>query len=183
MCNVRFIGCLHLGHKWMAQYRGFQDEYYHDEHLIDYWNRTVGKKDLTYILGDVTMEKSNDYYQLDRLNGRKIVVLGNHDLHQHIRKLLDYVESVAGMIDYKGFCLTHAPIHPSEISFYRGNIHAHIHHENKLEDLLTTERYGEDGNRVSSTIHKYYNVDAKLIDFKPKTIEELLNENKNKEIK
>ena len=33
-------------------------------------------KDLTYILGDITMEKSQGYFQLDRLTGRKIVVLG-----------------------------------------------------------------------------------------------------------
>ena len=33
--TVRFIGCLHLGHKWMAQHRGFQDEFYHDEYLIE----------------------------------------------------------------------------------------------------------------------------------------------------
>ena len=174
MSTVRFIGCLHLGHKWMAVHRGFGDDFYHDEHLIDYWNRNVNKKDLTYILGDITMETDEYYYQLDRLNGRKIVVLGNHDLPKHTRKLLDYVESVAGMIDYKGFCLTHCPIHPAEISFYRGNIHAHIH-ENKLDEVNYLSRYGDPGETVEPTLHKYYNVDAKLVDFKPKTIEELLN--------
>lgn len=159
----------------MAQHRGFQDEYYHDEHLIEEWNKIITKRDLTFILGDITMEKDNDYYQLDRLAGRKIVVLGNHDLPQHTRKLLNYVESVAGMIDYKGCALTHSPIHPAEISFYRLNIHAHIH-ENKLSEVEYLSRYGDPGEIVEKTLYKYRNVDAKLINFKPKTLKELLNE-------
>lgn len=183
MSIVRFIGCLHLGHKSIAQYRGFQDEYYHDEYLIDYWNRTVHKKDTTYILGDVTMENSKEYYQLDRLAGRKIVVLGNHDKYQDIPKLLQYVDGVAGMVDYKGFALTHAPIHPNEAHFYRGNIHAHIHHMNKLEEVITNNSYLDKDSKPEPTLHKYFCVDAKLIDFKPKTIEELLDASKNKEIK
>ena len=174
MSTVRFIGCLHLGHKWMAIRRGFENEFQHDEHLIDTWNKVVTKRDLTYILGDVTMEKDDYYFQLDRLNGRKIVVLGNHDLPKHTRKLLDYVESVAGMIDYKGFCLTHCPIHPNELSRYKGNIHAHIH-ENLLIEVMAESSWKDEGSQLVPTLHKYYHVDAKLIDFKPKTIEELLN--------
>ena len=183
MSNVRFIGCLHFGHKWMATYRGFQDEFYHDEHLIEEWNKVVHKKDLTYILGDITMETSLHYYQLDRLKGRKIVVLGNHDKHQDVKELLKYVDSVGGMIDYKGFVLTHAPIHPSETSFCRGNIHAHIHHENELHEVYVPERYGEsDTKKVPyPTQHKYYNVDAHLMNYKPKTIDELLKQNKEDE--
>ena len=177
MSNVRFIGCLHLGHKWMAKYRGFQDEFYHDEHLIEEWNKVVHKKDLTYILGDITMETDIHYYQLDRLNGRKIVVMGNHDLHRNVRELLKYVESVAGMIDYKGFTLTHAPIHPNEIGFYRGNIHAHVHHENKLQEVEINDRYQDKDTKRVLTLHKYFNVDAHLVNYRPKTIDELLNQN------
>lgn len=173
MSQVRLIGCLHFGHNWMAKHRGFMDSFYHDEHLIDMWNRTVHKKDLTYILGDITMETDEYYPYLDRLNGRKIVVLGNHDLPKHTRKLLDYIETVAGMIDYKGFCLTHCPIHPSEISFYRGNIHAHIH-ENTLYDAKAPEKYGDESEMLLTTLNKYYNVDAMMIGYKPKTIEELI---------
>lgn len=173
MSTVRFIGCLHLSHEWMAKHRGFNDSFYHDEYLIDMWNRNVNKRDLTYILGDVTMEKAFPYIQLDRLNGRKIVVLGNHDRHQDIPELLKYVESVAGMVDYKGCALTHAPIHPSEVHFYRANIHAHIH-ENVLEECITMSSYKDADSTPMATLHKYKCVDAKLIDFKPKSLEELL---------
>lgn len=174
MCNVRFIGCLHLGHKWMAKYRGFQDEFYHDENLIQEWNSIVNKKDLTYIIGDVTMETSQHYYQLDRLNGRKIVVLGNHDRHQDINELLKYVDGVSGAIDYKGFILTHVPIHPNEIGFCRGNIHAHIHHVNKLENVEVSPKYHESHLKVP-TLNKYHNVDAHLIGYKPMIIDQIIS--------
>jgi calcineurin-like phosphoesterase family protein len=174
MSNVRFIGCLHLGHKSIAKYRGFEDEFEHDEHLIKNWNSVVNKRDLTYILGDITMETDKHYYQLDRLNGRKIVVLGNHDKWQYIPELLKYVDGVGGAVDYKGFLLTHVPIHPSEISFCRGNIHAHIHHKNQLEDCAVPERYGEENKTLYYTIYKYHCVDAHLINYKPISINELV---------
>ena len=156
MSVVRFYSDPHFSHKSMAQHRKFQDEYYHDEYIIDQWNRTVkSKKDLTYILGDITMENSFWYHQLDRLNGRKIVVLGNHDIPKDTPELLKYVEKVAGAIDYKGFLLTHVPIHESELQFCRGNIHGHTH-----ERLIDNP--------------KYFNVSAEAIDYRPKTIDELL---------
>ena len=177
MSQVKFIGCLHLGHNSVAKWRGFEDPTQHDEHLIKNWNKVVHKKDTVYVLGDITMEKSDDYYKLDILNGRKIAVLGNHDLWQDVPELLNYVEGVAGMIDYKGFALTHAPIHVSEIGQYRGNIHAHIHHNNKLADFDVNLKYDDiEGNSVINTKGKYFCVDAKLIDYRPKTIEELLNQ-------
>lgn len=175
--NIRFIGCLHFGHKNMAHHRGFQDEFYHDEHLIESWNSVVtNKKDITYILGDVTMEKASWYFQLNRLNGVKHVVLGNHDRRQDVPELLKYVNTVGGAVEYKGFILTHVPIHPNEVVFYRGNIHAHIHHINKLEGLTVSTSYQDEGHSYENPLNKYFNVDAKLINYKPKTIEELLHE-------
>lgn len=171
--NVFFIGCLHFGHSFIARLRGFQDEYQHDEYLIKQYNSVVGRKDLVYILGDITMENPEYYYQLDRLNGRKIVVLGNHDKPKDVPELLKYVESVAGMIKYKGCFLTHAPIHPSEVSFCRFNIHAHIH-DNYLHDVYVPEVYGRESDTPHSTIDKYINVDAQLVDYKPKTLEQLI---------
>lgn len=174
--SVYFIGCLHLGDKWMAQHRGFQDEFYHDEHLIDTWNSIISKRDLVWILGDVTMESKEHYHQLDRLKGRKKVCLGNHDLPEHTRELLKHVETVAGMVDYKGFVLSHCPIHPNEIGFCRGNIHSHIHHENKLHEVVISSRYDDPKATLNPTLHKYWNVDAKLLNFKPKSLDSILEE-------
>lgn len=180
--SVHFIGCLHLGHKWIAQHRGFTDEFDHDEHLIESWNSVVHKKDLVWILGDVTMETDKHYYQLDRLKGRKKVVLGNHDLPEHIGELLKHVETVAGMVDYKGFVLTHCPIHPNEMGFCRGNIHAHIHHENTLDEVIISDRYNDPDAKQKPTLAKYLNVDAHRLGYKPMSLEEVLNHFTMKEI-
>ena len=176
MSQVRFIGCLHLGHEWMAKHRGFKDSEEHDDHLIKEWNKIVRKKDLTYILGDISMETNRFYHKLDQLNGKKIVVLGNHDEPRDVRMLLLHVETVAGMIDYKGYVLTHCPIHPAEISFCRGNIHAHIH-ENKLQEIEYLSRYGDPGEKIEKTLHKYHCVDVGVIDYKPKLLSEFINGN------
>ena len=173
MSTVRMLGCLHLGHKNLATWRGFKDEDEHDEHLIKQWNSVVNKRDLTYILGDVTMESTKAYYKLDLLNGRKVVVLGNHDRWQHVPELLKYVDGVAGAVDYKGYMLTHVPIHIDEIHFYRANLHAHIHHENKLEDHISLTSYKDQDSIYKSTEGKYWNCDAGLLDFKPRTLDEL----------
>lgn len=169
MSRVLFISDFHFGHKWMAHHRGFQDEFYQDERIIDNWNNTVGKNDLVYILGDITMNTTKWYYQLDRLNGRKIVVLGNHDPIKGVRELLDYVETVGGNVEYKGYILSHAPVHPREIhdneykTKFLGNIHGHVH-EYSLAD----------------TDH-YINVSAENIGYTPRTLDELLNKrNDNK---
>jgi calcineurin-like phosphoesterase family protein len=87
MSIVRFIADLHLSHQNMATRRGFSSIEEHDEHIIAQWNSVVSKRDVTYILGDVTMEKSSPYPLLDRLNGLKHVVLGNHDRRQDVPHL------------------------------------------------------------------------------------------------
>ena len=117
----------------MAIKRGFKDEIEHDNHIIDNWNNVVSKNDTVWILGDITMEKSSPYHLLGKLKGFKKVVLGNHDQPQHVPELLKYVNSVCGMISYKGFILSHCPIHESEINRFYKNIHGHVH-ENSLDD-------------------------------------------------
>ena len=110
MCTVYAFSDPHLGHKGMAEYRGFSSVEEHDDHLIAQWNSVVkSKRDLVYILGDITLENSRYYHLLDRLMGRKIVVLGNHDKPKDVAELLKYVESVAGVIEYKGYLLSHIP--------------------------------------------------------------------------
>jgi calcineurin-like phosphoesterase family protein len=49
-------------------------------HMIREWNKAVGKKDLVYIVGDFSFgsyEESKS--MLNRLNGKKILIMGNHD--------------------------------------------------------------------------------------------------------
>ena len=149
MSRIYLISDLHFSHNNMAIKRGFNSVEEHDSHIINTWNKTVSKKDTVWILGDITMEKSSPYYLLNQLNGIKKVVLGNHDMPQHVPELLKYVNKVCGMFDYKGFTFTHCPIHESEVGRFIKNIHGHVH-ENTLNDS------------------RYVNVSAEAINYRPK---------------
>jgi calcineurin-like phosphoesterase family protein len=148
----------------MATRRGFSTVEEHDEHVIAKWNSVVHKRDVTYILGDVTMEKSSPYPLLDRLNGIKHIVLGNHDRRQDTKKLFDYAESIAGMIQYKGIMLTHAPIHPMELEYrFNKNIHGHIHDKVVMKML--------DGWEIPD--ERYFCVSCEQVDYTPKSLKDL----------
>lgn len=159
---IRFISDPHFNHKNMAIRRGFKDEIEMNNHIIDNWNKIVHKKDTTYILGDITMEKNN-YEILDKLNGYKRVILGNHDKGNHVESLLPYVNSINGMFKFRSkefgsIWLTHRPVHPNELEYRVNiNIHGHIHNGYQIED------------------DRYINVCMEVQDYKPKTLKELLN--------
>ena len=156
MSQVRFISDPHFYHRNIAIKRGFKDENEMNEYIVSQWNKVVCKKDVTWILGDITMEKAN-YEILNRLNGIKHVVLGNHDEGQHTKELQHYVNKIAGMVNYKKeFILTHCPIHPCELEYrFKYNIHSHVH-EHTLADK------------------RYINVSCEAIDYQPKLLSELL---------
>ena len=164
MSIVRFIADLHLSHQNMATRRGFSSIEEHDEHIIAQWNSVVNKRDVTYILGDITMEKSSPYPLLDRLNGIKHIVLGNHDRRQDTKKLFDYAESICGMINYKGVFLTHCPMHSDELNYgIVKNIHGHIHDKVVMKML--------DGWEVPD--ERYFCVSCEQVDYLPKSLEDL----------
>jgi calcineurin-like phosphoesterase family protein len=140
---VFIISDLHFGHENMAKKRGFNSVEEHDNLIIERWNSVVKKNDIVYILGDITMEKKTHYPLLNKLRGIKNVVLGNHDRRQDVPELLKYVNSVAGFINYKGYALTHCPIHPMEIGRFRKNYCGHTHNEvvKRFFGLIPDSRY------------------------------------------
>jgi calcineurin-like phosphoesterase family protein len=169
MAQVRFIADLHFGHVNMALKRGFATVEAHDEHIITQWNRVVKKQDLTWILGDVTMESAKPYPLLSRLNGMKKVVLGNHDMPKDIPELLKYVQCVSGLTRYKGIWLSHCPVHPMELEHrVRRVIHGHIH-ENIVMKQITFMGF----TIFKRVDRRYHGVSCERVDYKPKTLAEL----------
>jgi len=168
MSQVRLFGDLHFGHEFMAKLRGFKSVEEHDEYIIKIWNSIVHKRDLTIIPGDLTGGSAKYYPLLNKLLGRKMAILGNHDNPKKIRELLNYVDTVAGAYKYKGYIITHVPIHPQEFDYknqrWIANIHAHTH-ENIIKDP------------------RYFCVSAEVLDYKPilfKEVTILIESNKLK---
>lgn len=68
----------------------------HDKWVIDTWNKTVGKKDIVYICGDFTFMRPDIAKKiLSKMNGRKFLILGNHD--KSVDHLTSYFEQITQM--------------------------------------------------------------------------------------
>lgn len=124
--SVYFCSDLHFGHKNIQKFRTTCVSEEDNRQIIkDDWKDKVRKNDVVYILGDAcfTMETVADF---EILPGRKILIRGNHDL-LNTAVYLKYFEGVYGLLKYKEFWLSHAPIHPDEL---RGkvNLHGHVHY-------------------------------------------------------
>ena len=126
--NIFFIGDLHFGHKRILEFspeRRGQSVEEHDEQVIYHWNRKVrAKKTRVYVLGDVAFSREA-LAKVGRLNGEKILVRGNHDILPLVDYLPHFID-VLGLVKYREFWLSHAPIHPHELRGKR-NIHGHVH--------------------------------------------------------
>lgn len=141
MADIWLISDTHFNHENILnfldskgeKFRKFHDVHHMNEHMIDRWNKTIKPEDKVYHLGDVyfgSQQRADEI--LSRLNGKKRLILGNHDtiyggkgnnvLQKHFQKI--YMWRVFREFN---MVLTHVPIH--ETSFRGGdyNVHGHIH--------------------------------------------------------
>ena len=97
-----------------------------DELLKKRWNDTVSENDRVYILGDVAIPRKG-LDKLSELNGRKILIRGNHDIFK-LRDYEKYFDDVRGSHKLDDYILTHIPIHHDSVPRWsKGNIHGHLH--------------------------------------------------------
>ena len=82
MSKTFLIADLHLGHENIIKYenRPFLNKEAMDSTIIKNWNNVVSKRDKIFIAGDVTFYNKEKIAEIIRqLNGKKILVKGNHD--------------------------------------------------------------------------------------------------------
>lgn len=79
--RVFVVSDTHFGHANIIKYCGrpFPDAGEMDRHLVAKWNFTVPRDATVWHLGDVTIRPEKLAALLNQLNGRKILVAGNHD--------------------------------------------------------------------------------------------------------
>lgn len=154
MSDVFFISDTHFGHKNIIKFghRPFTTVEEHNDELVHRWNSVVSKRDLVWHLGDVAFGLDN-LKIMARLNGTKKLVLGNHDVYQPI-EYLKYFSKIYGAAEYKGFILTHIPVHEGQFNRFSANIHGHLHQNNIL-----SENGGKD--------KRYINVSCEQINLTP----------------
>lgn len=110
-----------------------------DEFMVDAWNAKVKPFDRVYHLGDVTMHKKN-LHILNRLNGKKVLVKGNHDIFE-LNDYLPYFEDIRGYIVKNGFIFSHIPLHVSQLERFKCNIHGHLHDKHLMNGNVIDTRY------------------------------------------
>lgn len=132
------------GHKCRSQFSCIEEM---NELMVERWNARVKQGDKVWHLGDVALGLSGKEYEtvldpfLSRLNGRKNLVVGNHDkiknriLHKHFQHMelwKHYGKDVYGA----AFILTHIPQDLGQLRKANINLHGHIH-----DDLMDKPNY------------------------------------------
>lgn len=138
--NTYITSDLHFGHRNIIKYnpktRKFADTNEMDNFMINEWNLLINPEDLVYILGDFAFHKPPAATSiLHRLNGRKVLITGNHDYDMKLIKHQPFVDCFEEITYYKEIkynghkiCMMHYPIAEWHHCNY-GSImlHGHLH--------------------------------------------------------
>ncbi len=138
---------LHFGHKNIIEYehRPYKNVQEMDSDLIKRWNEVVKPKDTIYVLGDFSWyDGENTNKILQQLNGKKYLIIGNHDERFLEDKKFDksLFEEICNYKEIKHnkqkYILFHYPIaeHKGKQKGYF-HLYGHIHSSNlELEKYL-----------------------------------------------
>jgi len=90
----------HLSHTNIIEYCGrpFETAEEMDEEIMKRWNSVVRDRDMVFHLGDVSMPKCLKHpeeirQKINRLKGRKILILGNHDREPELMHSMGFAEN------------------------------------------------------------------------------------------
>ena len=118
--------------------RPFDNVDHMDQTLVENWNTVVKPGDKVYHLGDVFFGSKDSFKSLwPRLNGRKRLIVGNHDDVKFLASGSFFDKILLWrMFKDHSLLLTHVPVHPSSLKEgrFKGeemiNVHGHIHFHN-----------------------------------------------------
>lgn len=147
---------LHLGHERIIEFcnRPFKTIEKMDNTIITNYNKKIKEKDTCFIIGDFALaniDKVN--YYMNALNGKKILIMGNHD-HVFLKnkKFINKFEEVHTFGLERKFnnviiTMCHYPMMRWNKSHY-GAIHlyGHVHNSNSIVNLSGMMNVGQDVN-------------------------------------
>ena len=140
MEKVWFIADSHFFHKKVIEYcnRPFSNVEEMNNIIISNWNKVVKRDDRVFMLGDFALcgkDKIIDIGQ--KLNGRKILILGNHDgasLSTYYNAGFEMVSKFP-IIFQDFFILSHEPIEFLPLNTPFVNIFGHVHNDMRFPTI------------------------------------------------
>ena len=146
-----FISDTHFGHEkcWStfkradgSPLRAFSSTEEMDETMVERWNSVVKPEDSVYHLGDFVINRRFMHIG-HRLNGRKRLVRGNHDLFKTQEYIDIGFEEIYGVWVDPGakIIASHIPIHPESIKPGWLNVHGHLHANRVMDRSKIDQRY------------------------------------------
>jgi len=173
MANTFLISDTHFGHEKTctvfkredgSPLRPFASAEEMNEEMIKRWNEKVKPTDKVYHLGDVVINRKF-LHILDRLNGDKVLIKGNHDIFK-LEDYTKYFRDIRGYHVLNGMILSHIPVHPDSLERFGTNIHGHLHANRvQMKDIYT-------GNGTKND-PRYQNVCVEWTDYAPISLEEV----------
>ena len=124
----------HFGHKKIVEYERpeFTSLAHMEYSLIENWNNVVKPEDTTYVLGDFCFYARDCLAYAEKLNGKKILVLGNHDRSKIAKNPNKFgFEAVHEFgVDLKEVSLSHYPMNEHRRKL---GMHGHLHRVDSSE--------------------------------------------------
>ncbi|HEY9773140.1 MAG TPA: metallophosphoesterase [Planktothrix sp.] len=152
--SIWFSSDHHFGHKNIIQYcaRPFDDVEEMNEALVDAWNSCVRADDTVYYLGDFSLKQRTMEKYAPRLNGHKILIMGNHDSCHPVNRdgtvtsigvYRKFFEEVLEELEWEDCLLHHMPYYDNDDDRYpeyrpmnHGKVllHGHVHERWTVND-------------------------------------------------
>ena len=168
-----FISDPHFGHENILKMcqRPFESVEEMNEAMIDAWNQRVTGNDTVFILGDLFYRCPDPEPFLQRLKGKKRLIIGNHDsswmdkvdLSRYFVSVDPFLEITDGM---RAITLCHYPLLTWKHKLRTYMVHGHIHNDTTSDFfplLVARERVLNAGVEVNG--------------YRPVTFEELQKNN------
>jgi calcineurin-like phosphoesterase family protein len=184
MPNVFLTSDTHFGHVNICNFTNYDGSPVRpwdsveemDEEMVKRWNETVGPKDKVYHLGDVVINRKS-LQILDRLNGDKVLIKGNHDIFP-LKDYVKYFRDIRAYHVMNGFILSHIPVHKDSIARFGANIHGHTH-GNRVRKLRGVNV--KTGELLYSDVidPDYFCVCVEQTDYRPISFEDVLKKIKD----
>ena len=166
-----YIADTHIGHSNVIRFddRPFYTVEEMDSVLMTNWNNKVSDDDDIYIIGDLIYRTNKDFSEyLDNLNGKKHLIVGNHDekllKDKRFRSYFVEIADIKQIFDKdRKVVLCHYPM-VEWPSYFRGAYHLFGHIHNNQNDAWS----------VMKTKENAINVGCMLNGYEPLTLDELI---------